>query len=1005
MSSTEHALIILEGERVVFSSPRASDLLGAGQETLTGASIDRLLLAFSPSDARRIKRLAHKLDRGETQVVQEGNLCLQAAGGGCVWIDLFLSRTLYEERPAVQMIWLETGSPPATEAELHQGFWRLQILHEIEHAILSSSEEGEAAEVALRHISNLLPDYLASLVYLKREDADGAALLAVDGGIIEPAELEPLFSNSKLSELGEDLDLLAQGMPHIVPDLAALQTPAALQRRLLAAGVRASLSAPLRWDGQLEGGMSLYAASPTQFQAEQVQVVLEIANLLAVAIHQAQLKLSERRRRREAEAMRDVMSALAAAGDLKQTLQAILVNLHTVIEYDQASLYLVEENERFVFSEKDVLVQRSVGRAFDRENPLVEAMCQSRRPLRIGDIQKDVRFEGWPEVETVRAWLGAPLFAADEMIGFISLGSLNPHAFSAEDSERLGDFADQVAQVIDRAWQNEQTLRRTDELDVLSSVSLALGQAEADENPLSSVLDQIAHFSGARDGVFLAPDRLETALIVRASLDERTLGLDFPSQWDLLWGVYISGEPTVIQDFSQALDREQRKDLGRLFNHARSALLVPVRSGANTFGVLGFGFDGKRQITAEDVRLCSAIAEIAAASLRRSVMLESLEKQIDIRTQHLTTLYDINAIASEPLELNDVLKRVMEITLESMNGQAGALHFLDEKQHAFVLAVQTHLGPELAEALHELPAKQNFWSRLASSTSPIVINDTFSEVNLPPEFARLYQAGHRAFIGAPIRAKGQVLGLLSLFDRSILDYTIEDITLFMTISDQIGSLIERSRLVKQAEIAAVVQERQRLARELHDSITQLLYSQVLFSGAGLKVLGSADSSTLETHLERINQTALQALKEMRLLVYQLRPSDYLDEGLAGALRRRLDSVEKRTGMNAQLVIEGSLSLDEAVEMAIYRIAEEALNNILKHSEASHVTVLLQAANNHVILEITDDGVGFEPRSAKTSGGMGLGNMVERAAALGGQVEITSEPGKGTCIRVEIEASL
>lgn len=1002
MAVPDHAVIILEDERLIYASPRAADLLASSLEALLAAPLDRILLGFSPSDARRIKRLMRRLAKGEVQIAQDGGLCLQSAGSGPVWIDLLISRTLYQERPALQMVWFESGSPLADEGELRQGIWRLQILHEIEHAILSSSGESEAAEAALRHISNLVPDYQASAVYLLGENPHGAELIATDGELFQPDGLALQAAASPFFELDGDVQLFSQGVPQIIQDLAGLDEPTQAQRGLLAHGVRACLCVPLRWENQLKGGLSLYAAAPTGFSAERVQVMQEIANLLAVAFQQAQLKASERRRHREAEAMRDVMSALAAAGDLKQTLQAILVNLHTVIEYDHASLYLVEENERFVFSERDILVQRSAGRAFHEQNPLIDEMRQTRQPLQIGDIQGDSRFEGWLEVETVRGWLGAPLFVAEEMIGFIALGSLTPDSFNRADAERLADFSDQVAQVIDRAWQAEQSQRRTEELDVLSSVTLALGQAETDENPLSAVLNQIARFSGARDGAFLSPDRLETALVVRASLDETALGLSFPAKWGPLWDVYVNGETRVIEDFTQALSSSQKKDLKKIFRHARSSLLVPVRAGSNTFGVLGFGFAGKRQVSAEDVRLCSAVADIAAASLRRSVVLETLEKQVEVRTQHLETLYEINEIASEPLALNEVLEKVLKITLETLKGQAGAIHFMNERQRAFALAVQSDLEPEVAAELNVLSAAESFWRRLADSTSPIVINDTGNEANLPREFTRLYESGHRAFIGAPIRAKGQALGLLSLFDRSILNYTIEDITLFMIISDQIGSLIERSRLVKQAEIAAVVQERQRLARELHDSVTQLLYSQVLFSSAGLNVLGRTDLPMIKDHLERINQAALQALKEMRLLVYQLRPADYLDEGLAGALRRRLDSVEKRTGMTAQLKLEGTLSLDEAVEMALYRIAEEALNNILKHSEAARVTITLRASAHAVELEIADDGVGFDPAAAQKAGGMGLGNMIERAAALGGQIEVLSEAGKGARIRVVIE---
>jgi signal transduction histidine kinase len=998
MPISPHAVLIFHGQQLVHASPQAAELAGCSYQELLQMDLERLLLFFSPSDARRIARLMRKVEAGELAEPETG-LCLQTSTGGCAWIDLLVVRTLYQQQPALQMVWIDAGPRPAAEDELRHSLWRLQILHDIDHAILSVQEEGETAAVALRRIANLVPDYLASAVYLLDERTGLAHLLAHDGEFPAPDG----FSWTEL-EGAPDLNsgMLAQGMPYILQDLSQIEKATPFQTRLQEGGVLASLYVPLRWDGQLKGALNLYSSSPTRFPAERVQVAQEIANLLAVAIQQTQLKTAERVRRREAEAMRDVMSALASAGDLNQTLQAILVNLHNVIEYDHASLYLVDEDERFVVGGQDVQVQRAAGRAFHEQNPLVDQMRQSRKPLVIPDIQGDTRFTGWPEVETVRAWMGAPLHVGEEMIGFISLGSLQINLFSREDAERLQAFAEQVAQVLERAWQSEQTQRRTEELEVLSSVTLALGQAESGENPLSSVLRQIAQFSGAQSGVFLFPDRLETALIVKASMDETSLGLSFPSRWNPLWNVYISGETHLIQDLDLLPNGSQELDFRPLFRTAKSAVLVPVRSGPATFGVLGFGFDQDRKIGPEEVRLCSAVAEIAAASLRRSVILESLERQVDIRTQHLATLYDINTIAGEPLELGEVLERVLQISLESMRGQAGAVHFLSENQEQFELAVGSALSPELEVTLQELQARRGFWARLAGSSNPVVINDTASEPNLPPEFSKLRSEGHRAYIGAPIRAKGKLLGLLSLFDRSILDYTIEDITLFMTIADQIGGLVERARLVKQAEIAAVVQERQRLARELHDSVTQLLYGQVLFSGAGLKVLRQGDLEKTGDHLERTNQAALQALKEMRLLVYQLRPSDYLEEGLVGALTRRLDSVEKRTGINARLVVEGDLSLDEAVEVGLYRIAEEALNNTLKHSQASAVTITLRAIDGRVILEVADNGTGFDPESAFGRGGMGLENMRERAAALGGAIEFHSQSGGGSRICVEIE---
>jgi signal transduction histidine kinase len=251
-----------------------------------------------------------------------------------------------------------------------------------------------------------------------------------------------------------------------------------------------------------------------------------------------------------------------------------------------------------------------------------------------------------------------------------------------------------------------------------------------------------------------------------------------------------------------------------------------------------------------------------------------------------------------------------------------------------------------------------------------------------------------------VRAKGQSLGVLGLFGATILNYTIEDITLFTTIADQIGGLVERARLVRQAELAAVVQERQRLARELHDSVTQLLYSQVLFSGAGRKELHQGNRSQAESHLARIESAAQQALKEMRLLVYELRPPNDLEEGLAVAIERRLEAVERRTGMVARLIVSGEEKLPPAASLALYRIAEEALNNTLKHASAATVLVALRFNHHEASLEVADDGRGFD-HTSRPEGGMGLINMRDRAASLGSRLSIDSAPGQGTRISVTI----
>jgi signal transduction histidine kinase len=347
----------------------------------------------------------------------------------------------------------------------------------------------------------------------------------------------------------------------------------------------------------------------------------------------------------------------------------------------------------------------------------------------------------------------------------------------------------------------------------------------------------------------------------------------------------------------------------------------------------------------------------------------------------------------------------LKLTLDALESKMGAIHLLDPALQELHLVAQQGIPAPMLANIDLLTFHTNFWKRMVFSNVPQIVGDITQETDLPADLRHpeIHGSG-AAYVGTPIRVKNQPLGLISIFGAAIKDYTPEDITLLATIADQVGTSIERARLIKQAEQAAVVEERQRLARELHDSVTQLLYSQVLFAGAGIKVLKKGDLPLIQQHLTHIEQAARQALKEMRLLVYELRPSDYLDEGLVGALQRRLDAVEKRTDLNAQLLVHGDLDLDEAAEMALYNIAQEALNNILKHSGATSVTIELCAKDGRVVLEVIDNGSGFLFEDKIRSGGMGLTSMQERTAALGGELQILTQPGQGTRVIATIEGS-
>ncbi len=220
---------------------------------------------------------------------------------------------------------------------------------------------------------------------------------------------------------------------------------------------------------------------------------------------------------------------------------------------------------------------------------------------------------------------------------------------------------------------------------------------------------------------------------------------------------------------------------------------------------------------------------------------------------------------------------------------------------------------------------------------------------------------------------------------------------------QIGAVVDiTSRVIlAEAQAQSAIEERQRLARDLHDSVTQTLYSLTLIAEATRRHAQNGQLDQVIAQTERLGELSQQSLKEMRLLLFELRLPILEREGFAKALQHRLDAVEKRAGVDASLIVEGVDRLPALVEEGLFYMAYEALNNSLKHAVATKMTVSLRAIDGIVELQVVDNGKGFDVNSVSEIGGMGLTNLEDRAQKLKAQLEITSTPGKGTSIKIAV----
>ena len=374
-----------------------------------------------------------------------------------------------------------------------------------------------------------------------------------------------------------------------------------------------------------------------------------------------------------------------------------------------------------------------------------------------------------------------------------------------------------------------------------------------------------------------------------------------------------------------------------------------------------------------------------------------LEQRVADRTRRLSALYDILEAANDAENPQATIVRILRRVLKAIRVDAGALHLVDNSGEYLQLVAQQGLSESLLDSSSTLTSAESPLAGWVARYGELLFIPRIGEDTRSMALAE--QSSYNVYIGVPITAAGQIYGVLSVLAHEADRFSAqEEIDLLVSVGEQIGAVVENSRLRQQAEQIMIVEERNRLARELHDSVTQSLYSVMLFAEAGRRMIAAGETQQAAGYLNDMANTSQQALKEMRLLVHRLRPSVLAKEGLASAIQHRLNAVEGRAGITTRFVIEGESNLAPAVEEALYYITQEALNNALKHGQASEVTVSLKGDEKGKIeLQIKDNGKGFDPGSASTAGGLGLTSMKERAELFGGTVTFISGIGQGTTL--------
>jgi PAS domain S-box-containing protein len=407
------------------------------------------------------------------------------------------------------------------------------------------------------------------------------------------------------------------------------------------------------------------------------------------------------------------------------------------------------------------------------------------------------------------------------------------------------------------------------------------------------------------------------------------------------------------------------------------------------------------RVAIEYKRSREALAQ-AYATLERRV--EERTREIERRRQVAESMREILTTLNSNLPLGELLGAIVGRAVPLLDAQASALFRLQGdgpvSTAMIVEAVSDPLGelrcgqvlPMSAGPAGEAPRK----GRVLEVLGDAAFRWSYPEDTYPADRTNM-TSQYRAMLGVPLLIKEEVYGALAFYYTEPRGFSEEDVRLGEAIGNQAGLAIENARLRAQAEATAVATERSRIARDLHDSVTQTLFSANLIAGV-LPKLWERNPQDGRRRLEQLHRLTSGALAEMRALLVELRPAALLEAPLGDLLRQLAEATTGRVGTNITCQVRGQLTMPPEMQVALYRIAQEALNNIAKHSRASEATVRLSLEPSRVELSVCDNGIGFDPASVPPDH-LGVGIMQERAQSIGAQLRIDSRLGHGTSVQV------
>jgi signal transduction histidine kinase len=717
----------------------------------------------------------------------------------------------------------------------------------------------------------------------------------------------------------------------------------------------------------------------------------------------------------------NTISALIGTSlDMVHLTDEILGQLQKIIDFDSATLFLLKGN----------VLEAAASRGFSEfgqgMNTFLETeynsawrVVKNKLPLVINDVTESRYWENRPELSRVRSWLGVPLINKDRVVGVLTLDNNESGAFSESDARHVFTLAFQIATTVENTQLFEALESQATRLKLINEVSqelttiLDLGSLY---NTLARALVERLNYD--RAAIFATSPEAEFLVLQACYQDQdiynETVTLDN-------YRVPLAGDNGVI---GEAIRTGRPVLINNLNDSTYSMPGMPVRS---TLAVAVFVDNQVEAVINVDSPLANCFNDhdlwtLGSLAIHTATIIENarlyhdidsysaqLQRAVTARSQRLAAIKNISQVISQGVsveELSDVVgERVSQIFADSTE---------DSVQVATVLFVAGRLRTKVIYDADCLMADNAFISATYQYDSKSIVGQVMTGSgprilhNVKPGtiYSRRKAAiGHdtqNSLMLAPLITAGKTIGVIVVHTPQLNAFDEGDLEILETLAFQVASAIETSRLLRKTREMAVVNERTRLARDMHDGVAQNLAYLLLQVDRSLNLV--EPDSKLEQQLENVANLLKQNIDELRRNIFDLRPVDLEEQSLFNVLEKFVSEFGQRWKLKTRCKINASLdTAPPEIEQVVYRILQEALSNARKHAHCQHIEVYLviDPDVNQLVLTVADDGEGFDLGQLQQSvhRGLGLISMRERTESVDGALTIESLPGQGTTVKV------